>query len=114
MEFLIEEEKKRNQHKQGDNHEGIIPSYNMKSSIGLTALFFTRKSSIVEMLLQLDDIIVEDNLRPLLWRCARHGIVTENVARDKKLRDQFGQINKGTLALEEGEEFCLQPGAVRK
>ena len=85
--------------------EGNVPSYNMKSSIGLTALFFTRKSSIVELLLQFDDIIVTDDLRPLLWRCARHGIITEKIARDRKLTAQFGLTNKGTLALEEGENF---------
>ena len=87
----------------GGGREGL-PSYNMEDSRGRRPVQLTRSARIVEELLTFVDLEVTDgNGRPLLWRCARWGWVTEIVARDVKLASQYGQRWNGTLPLEKGE-----------
>ena len=38
---------------------------------------------------------------PLLWLCAREGLINEKIASDTRLRRQIGLVWEGTLPLEE-------------
>ena len=89
-----------------------IPSYNIENAEGRTPLSYSRPG-MLELLLQLEDLeaenishlgikVVNGRGRPLLWECATNGLLTETIARDKKLRGQFGMRWAGTLPLEEG------------
>ena len=87
--------------------EGEIPSYNMKSKYGLCPTFINTLVRIMELLLQFDDLDVSTkNGCTLLWRCAWLGIVSEKVAKDFKLRGQYGLIYGSTLPMEAGEYGC--------
>ena len=96
------------------------PSYNIENAEGRTPLSYSRPG-MLELLLQLEDIeeekiphlarmiechlgieVVDGRGRPLPWECVTKGLLTETIARDKKLRGQFGNIWAGTLPLEEG------------
>lgn len=100
-EFLLENEKKMNR------AEGDIPSYNMKNIYGLSPVFINDSTRIMELLLKFGDLDVSSqNGCPLLWRCAWLGIVSEEVAKDLKLRGQYGLKYWSTLPLEAGEYGC--------
>ena len=88
------------------------PSYNIENAEGRTPLSYSRPG-MLELLLQLEGLegeniphlgieVVDGRGRPLLWECAVKGLVSETIARDKKLRGQFGMRWAGTLPLEEG------------
>ena len=57
--------------------------------------------------IQFDDLEVVrgDDGQPLLWTCARRGIVTEKIAMDERLRGQVAKVYSGTLPLELGERM---------
>ena len=111
--FLIskERERVRQEREEGRGRQGgagggrgTLPSYNMKSSFGTRPVFYTDSARIVEELLTFEDLeVTNGNGKPLLWRCAEWGIVTEIVARDVKLASQYSQRYDGTLPLEKGE-----------
>ena len=80
------------------------PSYNTWDRWGRSPIFFTRSRKIVEEMLTLDDLVVTTRGgKPLLWHCASKGFVSERVANDQKLVEQYGQRSKGRLPLEQGE-----------
>ena len=96
----MSEEKKRGK------KDGEIASYNKAEAIGWTPVSWATSSSIVEMLLQFDDLEVQARwgTEPLLWHCAWRGIVTEKIMQNEKIRSQLGQRTQdGRLPLEEGK-----------
>ena len=116
VKFLLEEEEKTKKEQVGGR---TIPSYNVEDSEGHTPLFYTRSSTIVELLLKYDDLEVSllnhpalsryfssfstsvSNHLTLLWHCANKGIVTETIASDERLRDQYGLRYEDKLPLEQ-------------
>ena len=85
-----------------------IPSYNMKDFVGWSPVFRTSSARILGALLNFADLEVSvppgvPSGIPPLWMCARNGCVTERVAKDSRLREQYGIRFNGTLPLEEGE-----------
>ena len=98
--FLISEERDR----VCNTDDPIYPTYNMRDYNGCTPVFKTSSERIVEELLKLDDLQLTDkDGMPLLWHCAKYGCVSEGVASDPKLVEQYGQRWWGRLSLEEGE-----------
>ena len=76
----------------------------MRNGDGLSPVFLTKSSKIVEEMLKLDDLqVTRVDGTPLLWHCAMRGCVSERVASDQKLAGQYGQRWWGSLPLEEGE-----------
>ena len=110
-EFLLEEEKKiKAEREEGGGmpdafRDTPTPSYNMLDEKGASPAFWTSSSKIMEMMLQFDDLEVvrRNESQPLLWECARRGIVTEKIAMDERLRGQVAEVYLGTLPLEQGE-----------
>ena len=84
----------------------------MKSKYGLSPTFINNMTRIMELLLQFDDLdVTTKNGCTLLWRCAWLGIVSEKVAKDSKLRAQYGLIYGSTLPMEAGEYvYCSLVG----
>ena len=79
-------------------------SYNMEDSYGKRPAFWTKSTRVIEELLTLDDFEVTDgDGGPLLWRCARDGLVSERVAIDARLAGHYLQSWKGILPLEAGD-----------
>ena len=87
---------------------GEVQSYNMKTKYDLTPVFINNSVRIMELLLQFDDLKVwNENGCPLLWRCAWLGIVSQEVAKDSKLREQYGTKYWSTLPVEAGDwKYC--------
>ena len=102
--FLIKEEKKRvGEKEEGQPWIGNTPSYNMRDKWGAIPLFMTSSLKIVKELISFEDLEVTSwNGMPLLWHCAHFGCVTERVASNQKLSEQYAQRWFGRLPLEEG------------
>ena len=110
--YLIEEEKKRKEDQQQEckscSTASDTPSYNMGDEDGLSPAYHTFSPSIMEMLLDFDDlkVIKERDGQPLLWLCAERAMVTEKVANDTRLKKQLMLTFDGLLSLEKGELDC--------
>ena len=105
-EFLIEQEKTRIETVPEEGRGRETPSYNIRDKTGRSPAYWTYSSTIVEMLLQLEDLwVMQGDGKPLLWECAVSGIVSDKVAQDEKLKGQFVeryQKSQPTLPLEAG------------
>ena len=82
-----------------------VPCYNARDVIGRSPVFYTMSADIIEKMLELEDLAVVDlDGEPLLWRCARDGIVNLRIAHS--LRNQIGLRGlRGALPLEIGERL---------
>ena len=94
--------------RRGEGQQQDTPSYNMRDEDGYSPVFRTSSSQIVEEMLKLDDLQVTDEYgQPLLWWCARRGLVSERVASDPNLARQYRQRWRGSLPLEEGKNETI-------
>ena len=104
MDFLIAVHNKLRTEREVDWHLCSDPLYNLPDNQGRYPVFSTRSSKIVELLLKQKDLVVKDKDGcPLLWHCVKGGILTETVAKDEKLRHQYGQKLFGMFPLEIGK-----------
>ena len=103
VEFLIEEEKRRGiTEKESPLDEVEIPSYKIKDKYGRCPAFLTFSSSVVELLLQFQDLaIIDGHGKSLLWHCAERGMVTKRILNDVRIKTQMGQRHLSTLPIEE-------------
>ena len=109
--FLIKEERERVS-TTGEGQRQDNPSYNMRDYNGCSPVFKTSSERIVEEMIKMDDLQVTDkDGMPLLWHCAKYGCVSEGVASDPKLVEQYGQRWWGRLPLEEGKHqlYLIHP-----
>ena len=104
----IERETINNEQKLGERGDVQIPSYNMKSSHGKTPAFYTARGSIMEILLEFNDLeVTTSDGMPLLWRAVESRALTDAIVNDDKLADQYEQMWKDTLPLEKGDMICV-------
>ena len=110
LDFLIDEEKKREIKKESPLHEVETPSYNIKDKYGRCPAFLTFSSSVVESLLQFQDLaVIDGHGKSLLWHCAERGMVTKIILNDVRIKTQMGRRHLSTLPIEE----ALQRGHAR-
>ena len=114
IEFLLDEEKKiKTEQEEGKERSDMfrdlpVPSYNMRDENGYSPAFWVQSSNVLEMMLQFDDLeIKRSDDMPLLWKCARRGIVSEQIAMHERLREQIAIKHQGTLPLEIGKHGCF-------
>ena len=100
--FLINAERNRVREEEG-GRQGAA-SYNMESSLGHRPWFWTSSARIMEEMITLDDLeVTAESGCPLLWYCARYGLVSGRVATDAKLAEQYLTRWHATLPLEIGK-----------